>query len=489
MNDNQNFRPGRTLQVLHIDDNFVELRKVKSSLEEQTLEFKFHVLSIQEIPLFKLELSKKNSWDIALIDIEISEPEDGLELVKYCRKKYPNIVLIMRSNSDDAYAVRASFDAGADDFIAKKSDQAELCLRINHAYHLAQLKRGSDSSLSGLALHKGFEAVGETMARIARRVPLLIESAVSAVHISGESGTGKEVVADLFGAAIAPLPFVKVNCGAITPSLLESELFGHSKGSFTGANAERQGFIETASGGWLFLDEVSTLSTSAQIALLRVLENQEVTRLGESKPRRINVRVLSACNDSLESLVLKGTFRKDLWQRLRETEISLIPLRERATEVANLANYFCQRMRGGPYRIAQTALEILQSHDWADGNIRELRNCLRAMTELHVRKELTPQSIPDRFLKVQKKKPVSSLTDDIIPHNSDYDILEKEYFLSLVKKIHGSQGDLSMRKIALTLNMSKSAVGRKIASLISSGICSELEIQKYMSNFNVDSQE
>ncbi len=157
--------------------------------------------------------------------------------------------------------------------------------------------------------------------------------------------------------------------------------------------------MEAASGGWLFLDEVASLSSAAQIALLRVLENQEIIRVGETQARKVKVRILSATNEPLAEMVKAGKFRRDLWQRLVEEEIILPPLRESKEEIPALIEHFCKKMDGCPYSIFPEAIDVLKSYGWADGNVRELRNTLRAITILHVKKTLSISAMPQRVWK------------------------------------------------------------------------------------------
>jgi DNA-binding NtrC family response regulator len=354
------------------------------------------------------------------------------------------------------------------------SDKGELSLRVYNSYRLATMKRGVN--FTAQPVDKDIpRPVGATMERIARRIPLILDSAISAIFIGGESGTGKEVVADLIGSALPPeTPFIKVNCGAIAPTLLESELFGHVKGAFTGASADKRGLLEAASGGWIFLDEVATLSPSAQVALLRVLENHTMLRVGSTKPVHLDLRVLSATNEPLETLVAEGKFRADLWQRLRETEINLPPLRQRPDEIPALVERFCNKMNGGPYTVSGPAMAVLTSASWRAGNIRELRNCLRAMTEMHVNKLLTPLSIPERLWEDIGEKPETQtqdqaepkpqvLLDDsedngiVIPWTYDdkqtYDHLTDLLLLTLTRKVASRNGRLSLRSLAQTIGM------------------------------------
>ncbi|WGL59248.1 sigma 54-interacting transcriptional regulator [Pigmentibacter sp. JX0631] len=389
--------------VIHVDDDILELRSFARNLQVNKNNLKFAITSCLNGTEFKNSLTKLKFVDFVILDIHLSEKENitGISLVKEVKKFHPNAIILMSSNLDDPSTILQSLRAGADEFISKKMNNQNLVEKLLLVRTTIFNKRGiiflnkKDENLS-----KKFS--GETIKKISRRIPQIVHSAITSVYIEGESGTGKEVVAELFEDYIKELPFVKMNCGSIAPNLVESELFGYVKGSFTGALNNKVGLLEAASGGWLFLDEVASLSDSAQIALLRAIENQEVTRIGDSVARKINVRFIAASNVSLSEMVQEGKFRNDLWQRLCETEILLMPLRERRNEIPDLIYFFCRTMRGGPYQIEETALNVLCQLPWFEGNVRELRNCLRAMTEHHVNKILTPLGIPERILMKSK---------------------------------------------------------------------------------------
>ncbi len=342
------------------------------------------------------------------------------------------------------------------------------------------------------------EFVGSTMQSVWTRIPRIINSAISAVFIKGASGSGKEMVADLFAKTLAKTtPFVKVNCGAISENLLESELFGHVKGAFTGATTDRKGYFEVANNGWIFLDEVATLSKSAQVALLRVLENGEVMRVGASKPIKVNVRILTATNEDMKELLKEGAFRTDLWQRMIEAIIEIPPLSQRRNEIPDLVRFFASKMKGGPYQVAQPAIDILAAYDWQQGNIRELRNCLRAMTEFHIDKELTPLSIPEHILsnmdardeqEAQSKKSGkaaanASIKDSIVlkldPNNPlDFEHLSDSLLLEVTKILFETHGKLSLRKVSLLIGISRSTLSSKMKNLVKKGLIDVKELNK-----------
>lgn len=494
-----------TLRVLHLDDDPFELERVQRALEGHALDCAFEVTSVASIADYRQRLGVKPTPDVVILDIHIDESAvTGVALAGITRKTAPGAVILMCSTADDITTIADCLNSGADDFISKQSDKGELSLRVYNSYRLAKLKQGGDSSLgdSGSSTAKGrILPVGATMERVAKRVPLIIDSAISAVFIRGESGTGKEVVADMFGSSMpAGTAFVKVNCGAIAPTLLESELFGHVKGAFTGAASDKRGLLEAASGGFIFLDEVATLSSSAQVALLRVLENQEVLRVGSTKPVSINVRVLSATNEPMEKMVKDGRFRADLWQRLREAEIQLPPLRDRRDEIPPLVEHFCRSMPGGPFTVSGPVMEVLSNCPWKDGNIRELRNCLRAMTEMHVNKLLTPLAIPERIWDELGEKPAPAETSTPAPavtppiaasstatmisipfdpeavHN--YDTLADLLLLEITRRLSAKDGKLSLRNLAQQISMSRSTLSGRLKAIVHKNLASIHELSK-----------
>ena len=288
--------------------------------------------------------------------------------------------------------IARALTVGADDFVLKNTRGADLARRLYCTYVMARRSRVDVATGSRIG------AIGATMRGLAERLPRLLDSAVRSIYVCAESGAGKEVFVDLLRERVGKdVPFFKINCGAIPPQLLESELFGHVKGAFTGAATDRKGYLASASGGWLVLDEIANLSYAAQTALLRALENREITRLGESVSQTIDLRFIGASNVDLADLVRQGTFRNDLLQRIREVEITLPPLRARPEELDELIDHFCATEAGGPYEMAEEARVVLKSHDWRDGNVRSLRNCIRAMTEKRVDRRLTPLGLPSWF--------------------------------------------------------------------------------------------
>jgi DNA-binding NtrC family response regulator len=335
--------------------------------------------------------------------------------------------------------------------------------------------------------------VGATLERFRKRVPLLLNSAISSIYVEGESGTGKEMIADLIEACLPKsTPFVRINCGAITPSLMESELFGHKHGAFTGANEDKIGLFENANGGWLFLDEVSALTVPAQAALLRAIENKEIRRVGDSKVHKIQLRFLFASNDPLRELVVRSKFRKDLWQRIAEVEIRLTPLRERREEIPELIRHFCNVMPGGPYKLSAPAYEMLTRYSWSEGNVRELRNCLKAMTEFQMNQILTPLSVPERIWQHLEQQHPGKFGSDTpeekqylkIPwtegQNQTFDSLCDHLFLELVRNIGRKRGPVSLKTLTLELEISRNTISSRLRGLLSKKLVSQKELNQWV---------
>lgn len=460
--------------LIHLDDDPLELKRLVRNLTTNSKNLTFHINSFLSIRDFKLHLKQLKELDFAILEVYLSDElnQTGISVVQELKKSHPNIIILMSSNLDDPDTILQSLRAGADEFISKKMEKNNVVDKILQVRNSVMNKRGIRIS------NKKEEYIfnkysGESMKKISRRIPQIVNSAITSVYIEGESGTGKEIVAELFEDFSKNVPFVKMNCGSISPSLLESELFGYVKGAFTGANTNKAGLLEAASGGWFFLDEVASLSQSGQVALLRALENQEVTRIGESFARKIKIRFIAASNVPLIQRVKEGKFRNDLWQRLCETEIILKPLRERKSEIPDLILHFCKSMKGGPYQIEETALNVLCQLPWQEGNVRELRNCLRAMTEHQTNKVLTPMGIPERILLKNKDvtNPEEISEDDFIKipfkdNNENFLDYEKMTEILLERYIEKfAHSKLNITKLAKKLGIARSTLQAKVKKM------------------------
>ncbi len=311
---------------------------------------------------------------------------DGLEVLKRLRQADPNATVVMISGHATIQTAVEATQLGAYDILEKPLDTDRVLVLLRNAFETRLLSEENERLRE--TIESRYEIVGRTygIRALLERIDK-VAGTPARVLITGENGTGKELVARAIhrGSPRAKKPFVEVNCAAIPSELIESELFGHMKGSFTGAIADRAGKFEQADGGTLFLDEIGDMSLSAQAKVLRVLQDGFVTRIGGSKPIQVDVRVLAATNKQLEDEIANGRFREDLFYRLNVVPITVPPLRERREDIEQLVVYFLQQFAardGLPARgITDEALVRLSALDWP-GNVRELRNTVERLVIL-----------------------------------------------------------------------------------------------------------
>jgi DNA-binding NtrC family response regulator len=332
-------------------------------------------------------LAKIGERDIDLVLLDVMMPEmNGIEVLEQIRSSYPGVNVIMMSGNATIEVAVAATKLGAFDFVEKPLSTDKLLITIQNAMSLARLRRENQE----LATRAGadFEMVGSSAVmrgifdKIAKTAPTN-----GRVLISGENGTGKELVARAIHehSRRSEQTFVKLNCAAIPSELIESELFGHEKGAFTGATQQRRGKFELADGGTVFLDEVGDMNPSAQAKVLRVLQEGELERVGGHETIKVDVRVVAATNKDLSAEIAAGRFREDLYYRLNVVPIELPPLRERREDIPQLVEHFVDRLCEVNGRRTKTmsaeAVTLLMQHDWP-GNVRELRNSLERLVIL-----------------------------------------------------------------------------------------------------------
>ncbi|MBI2923193.1 MAG: sigma-54-dependent Fis family transcriptional regulator [Planctomycetes bacterium] len=326
--------------------------------------------------------------DLVITDLRMPAV-GGLDLVRHVRENLPDTEVMMITGYATVEGAVEAVKCGAEEYLAKPFTDEELSAAVRRALAKLRLRRaarGASPPLPG-ARH-GLVGESESL-RAVLAAAAKAATTPATVLLTGESGTGKELVARAihYGGTRAAAPFVPVNCGGIPEGLLESELFGHVKGAFTGATESRAGFFQTAEGGTLFLDEIGETSVAMQVKLLRVLQDHEVCMVGLNRGRPVNVRVIAATNKDLPGLVRKGKFREDLFYRLNVISIRIPPLRERREDVAPLVRAFAEKFarelgRPAPV-ISERALRSLVDYDWP-GNVREVENLvqrLMVMTE------------------------------------------------------------------------------------------------------------
>ncbi len=412
-----------------------------------------------------LEMLGRLSIDVLLTDLKM-EPMDGLTLLKRAVEIAPSMqVILMTAHGSLETAVEA-MRHGAHDYITKPFKEYELLHRIERALEKSRLQSTVDLFVGEFHQRHGLAAlIGNSapMRELASKIARVAASDAS-VLISGESGTGKELVARAIHA-LSPRsnkPFVPINCAAITESLLESELFGHSKGAFTGALRARRGIFEEAHGGTVFIDEVTETTTNFQSKLLRVLQEGEIRRVGESTSFSIDARTVAATNRSIDQEVAAKRFRQDLFYRLAVVTLVVPPLRDRRDDIPVLAQAFLERANARnkhPHRLTPFVVELLMGYSFP-GNVRELENLIEQAAALAESEELVPEDFPIRNSPVLR-----SLAGEAMPSavkSLDASIAEAER-MAITAAISALEGDLL--RVAEALDISTTTLWRKMKRL------------------------
>ena len=364
-------------KILVIDDE----RSIRNTLKD-ILEFEKHQVTLAENGKQGLEEALNNVFDLIFSDIKMPEM-DGIELLGHLHEKEVEAPIIMISGHGNIETAVECIKKGAFDFIVKPIDLNRLLITVRNALERNLLVTETKTLKKKVA--KRHQMIGSSPA--IEKVRMMIDRVAptdARVLITGDNGTGKEVVARLLfeQSNRTEAPYVEVNCAAIPSELIESELFGHEKGAFTSAIKQRIGKFEQADGGTIFLDEIGDMSLSAQTKVLRVLQENELTRVGSDKAIRVNVRVFAATNKNLKSEIEKGNFREDLFHRLNVIPIHVPSLDERKEDIPLLVDHFCTLIcseQGIQTKVFdESAVELLKERSWT-GNIRELRNVVERL--------------------------------------------------------------------------------------------------------------
>lgn len=428
-------------RILIVDDDRASCELLREIFAEQGWS-----AETAQTPERASELAQSERFDLVVSDVNLEAGETGLDLLRKLRDRCP-VILVTGFGTLEA-AVEAARE-GAWDFISKPFKVEEVTAMARRA-----MEKESGEEPLELAKQEAFTASYEG-AGITGRSPTMIElykeiarvaPSRSTVLIAGESGTGKELVARAIHkhSPRATHHFVAVNCGALTETLLEAELFGHVRGAFTGATADRKGLWEEAEEGTLFLDEVSETSPAMQVKLLRALQEGEIRRVGESRTVRVNARVIAATNRDLEKEVRAGTFREDLFYRLSVVTLYVPPLRERRSDVPLLAERFLRTASthiGRRLHFSKEALDLLIAYDWP-GNVRELENAIERAA-LHARgTEVAPEDLPTkmqtaemRARAAQSRSPLTAIYADLI----SLEELERRYLIHVLEAVGGNR--------------------------------------------------
>ncbi|MFN8178490.1 MAG: sigma-54 dependent transcriptional regulator [bacterium] len=379
-------------RLLIVDDD----ASIRESLR-RVLEYEdYAVLSAENGPR-ALEILAERRVDLVLLDVKMPGM-DGLEVLEKARRLHSDLVCIMVSGHGTVQTAVEATKLGAFDFLEKPPDRDRLLLTIRNALQQAVLASEKETALRRLG--RSLEIVGRSpaMREVARQIDKVAPTNAT-VLIMGENGTGKELVAHAIHrrSSRAEARFLQINCAAIPEELIESELFGHERGAFTGATARREGRFELSDGGTLLLDEIGDMSATVQAKVLRVLEEGTFERVGGTKTLSVDVRILAATNMDLERAVAAGRFRGDLFFRLNVVPVRVPPLRERREDIPLLVEHFLalysEREDRPPVEVAPEVLDLLARHDWP-GNVRELRNTLERMAILADDDRLTAADVP-----------------------------------------------------------------------------------------------
>ncbi|MFT3710324.1 MAG: sigma-54 dependent transcriptional regulator [Archangium sp.] len=397
--------------------------------------------------------------DAVLCDIRMPKM-DGLQLLEKAKADGHSSVFVMVTAFGSIETAVQAMKAGAEDYVTKPIDVSAVLARIEKVMEKRALRQENEMLRDRLReKHKFSNIVGES-AELQSVFDVVVRAAPTraTILVLGESGTGKELIAQAVHEASPrrDKPFVKVNCAALTESLLESELFGHEKGSFTGATGRREGRFELANGGTLFLDELGEISPALQVKLLRVLQQQEFERVGGTQTVKVDVRVVAATNRDLEAEVKAGRFREDLYYRLNVVSVTLPPLRKRKSDVPALVQHFLERygqLHGKQMKgLAPGTLNVLLAYDWP-GNVRELGNVVERAVVLARGTELTSDDLPAAL---RGPRPTGQSSDALIPGATLYAI-EREAILRTLDLVGGSTSraadllGISVRKIQYRL--------------------------------------
>ena len=425
-------------RILVVDDD-ESLRRVT----QVQLEAEGYTVAIAADGEQALAALDKSPQDLVITDL-MMPGMSGIDLLRRIRELYPEVTVILVTAFGSVESAVEAMKLGAYDYITKPVNPDALRLTVRRALEHIGLQEEVRALRRTLDQKYGFESV------IGRSAPLLyvLETAARAaqseatVLIRGETGTGKELMAKgiHFNSNRREKPFVTINCGAIPRELLESELFGHLKGSFTGAVAHKKGKVEMADGGTIFLDEIGDVPLELQVKLLRLIQEREIEKIGEGKPVKVDVRIIAATHRNLQAMIEDGGFREDLYYRLNVIPLEIPPLRERAEDVPELVGHFFTRakQRHGREELAlpEALMPYFCAYRWP-GNVRELENVMERLVVLARGQAVTLEDLPEAL---RRERPAQeALQLDLPPHGISLEAVEKELILRALKKCDWNQ--------------------------------------------------
>ncbi len=385
-----------------------------------------------------LSLLEKETIDVIITDVKMPL-KDGMKILETVKRASPDIIIIMVTGFATVETAVDAMKKGAYDYITKPVNIDRLHMLIEKAIENKRLR--ADNILLRKQFKETFSygnIIGNSI-KIKEIIDLIsqISTTKATVLILGESGTGKELIANAihYNSPVAEGPFIKVSCAALAEGILESELFGHEKGAFTGALYAKKGRFELANGGTIFLDEIGDIPLSLQVKFLRVLQEQEYERVGGTKTLKVDVRIIAATNKPLDEMVKRGEFREDLYYRFRVVTINMPSLRERSEDIPLLSlhflNYFARKHKKEVSAISSDVMRLLTVCEWP-GNIRELMNCIESMVVMSSGGTLIAENFPPYILPQQK-----TYYDSIAPLNE----IEREVILKTINAVKGNKAE------------------------------------------------
>lgn len=406
-------------------------------------------------------VNKINNYnpDIILLDV-VLPTKSGIEILDDIKKAEISVPVLMISNREDSKLIVAAMKAGASDYIPKTADNDELWEKIKKLAEMQQMKT-TETDLRDFSNIIGDSESTKNMMKMISKVT----QTDAPVFLRGESGTGKSLIAETIHSHSnrKNRPFMTINCPAIPATLLESEFFGHEKGSFTGAIKAKEGKFEVANGGTVFLDEIAELPMDLQVKILRVIQNKEFERVGGLKTIKTDIRIIAATNKNVEKAVKEGAFREDLFYRLNVLPIYVPSLRERANDIPSLAKYFFElhvKKEGKKFNhLSEEIIETLKRYPWP-GNIRELENVIERAIILGKEPDIRARDLPENIRQknfIDKKTYSDNFTEKT--SNSPLSLKDMEYE-SLVEALKGSAGNIS--KAAKVLNISRDTLYKRM---------------------------
>ncbi|GIW88440.1 MAG: sigma-54-dependent Fis family transcriptional regulator [Isosphaeraceae bacterium] len=428
-----------SIRVLVVDDDAAHAEAVAESLERVGYECEIATGGREA-----LRLIEERNYDIVLTDL-LMDDVGGLDVLAKAKRELPDAEVVILTGHNSIKTAVTAMQAGAATYLTKPLDINELRIVVDKRSQSQRLARTNQLLQRQLQERFGFEGVVGNSPEMLKVIEKLKQVAPTnaTVLITGESGTGKELVAKALhvNSPRRNKPFVPLNCAALSETILESELFGHVRGAFTGAERERKGYFEQANGGTLFLDEIGDVPLGTQVKLLRAIETGEIVRVGSNDPIKVNVRILSATNRDLAEAIAEGKFRQDLYHRIKVVSLKLPPLRQRREDIPLLIDHFLKEFSESHGKkisgITPAARKALMTYSWP-GNVRELKNTIESMVVMDLDGVLDLDDLTEELqVATGSSSEPSTRPDDLV--GKPLDEVERHYIAEALKLTHGNR--------------------------------------------------